>query len=170
MAKLTKAWRSSSDNKVPRESRTMALARTQYEEVQRDNSLMYPATGPTTVTHTVSELQWAVRAMTAEVKLSERERHHKEMTSMLMRMNYALLASVVAILLGMGILFGIGAQGNSTAQSKAAWRPHFTIPILSPFTSIVEHEMSKVGFRTTAVFLIISGVVIYFLVKHRMGR
>ena len=64
----------------------MALARTQYEEVQRDNTLTYSAAG-TTVTHTVSELQWAVRAMTAEVKLSEREKHHKEMTSMLVRMN-----------------------------------------------------------------------------------
>lgn len=103
---------------------------------------------------------------------------------------YALLASVVAILLGIGLFVGFGRQGNSATQSKGAWRPHFTIPILSPFTSIVssfqqinyllvqltivirqvEHEMSKVGFRTTAVFLIISGIVVYALVRHRMGH
>lgn len=71
----------------------MALARTQYDEVERSNSIAYPLAG-TTVTHTVSELQWAVRAMTAEVKLEEREKHHKQMTGMLMRMNVSNLAFI----------------------------------------------------------------------------
>lgn len=65
----------------------------------------------------------------------------------LLRIIYALLASLVAIL-GIGLFAGLGGQGGSAAQAKGTWRPHFTIPILSPFTSIVEHEMSKVGFRT----------------------
>jgi len=145
----------------------MALARTQYEDDTRSNSIIYPTTA--TVTHTVSELQWAVRAVAAEVKLSERERHHGEMMDILLRIIYALLASLVAIL-GIGLFAGLGGQGGSAAQAKGTWRPHFTIPILSPFTSIVEHEMSKVGFRTTAVFLIIVGIVGYALVTHRMGR
>jgi len=167
MAKLTKAWRSSSDTKVTRalESRTMALARTEYEQ---DNSIVYPAT-ETALPHTVSELHWAVRAMTAEVKLSERERHHKEITSILERIIYALLASVVGAL-AIWSFAGFGGQENTPPQTKGVWRPHFTIPILSPFTSIVEHEMSKVGFRTTAVFLFITGIVVYALVRHRVGH
>ncbi len=76
---------------VRSESRTMALARTRYEDDSdtRSNSIIYPTTA--TVTHTVSELQWAVRAVAAEVKLSERERHHGEMMDILLRIIVSIL-------------------------------------------------------------------------------
>jgi len=47
---------------------------------------------------------------------------------------------------------------------------HFTIPILSPFTSVVEHETSVIGSKTLAVFAFVLAAFFYFVFRHWLAR
>ncbi|KAJ4496197.1 hypothetical protein C8J55DRAFT_484098 [Lentinula edodes] len=55
--------------------------------------------------------------------------------------------------------------GRKDTSTRSQWA-HFTIPILSPFASVVEHEVSVVGSKTIiGLGLVISGLV-YLLLRH----
>ncbi|KAI5116164.1 hypothetical protein M0805_005753 [Coniferiporia weirii] len=137
---------------------------------------------------TMSEQYWAVRALVAEVRLAEREENsadaferaereehkrqlavdaahkfHEARVARLEKLVTGLISALVFIALV--LLFRQHKHAEDKA-AKAAFRPHLTIPILSPFTSIVEKEDSTVSFRTTAVFVIVLGILSYALIRR----
>ncbi|KAF9078379.1 hypothetical protein BDP27DRAFT_1309500 [Rhodocollybia butyracea] len=141
-----------------------------------------------------SEQYWAVRALTAETLLTTKQKHHREVQSVTLvqeskrATDVAQIAKIyddrlmkmerlLAILMGILFLFTLFmlishislAHKPSRAGRGSQWA-HFTIPILSPFASVVEHEVSVIGSRTiTSVCLIIAGLA-YFLFRYWISR
>ncbi|KAH8112832.1 hypothetical protein DFH11DRAFT_1705988 [Phellopilus nigrolimitatus] len=189
-------------------SRTMAYARAQTEsdsyrlvatrktkDLNTPNHLTYPegsSFAASLAPKTISEQYWAVRALVAEVRLSEREEYqmdaqerarleeqrrqlaveaahkfHENRVSRLERLVIGLISAVVLIAL---VLLFRQQKHTEDKTKKSAFRPHLTIPILSPFTSIVETEESKISFRTTAVFLVILGILTYAMLRHWLHK
>ncbi|KAL5520887.1 hypothetical protein ACEPAF_2890 [Sanghuangporus sanghuang] len=156
----------------------------------RSNSSYDPAPSYESVPapRTEGERYWAYRAIVAEVKLAERmgvradelERlkeelrrqstcgtsrsYYEERERRLERLALGLISTIILITLI--LLFRHHSSPDDRPSKNRAFRPHLTIPILSPFTSIVEHEDSKFGFRTTAAFLIVLGCVVYAMFRH----
>jgi len=173
------------------ESRTMAFARSWQGEKHLVAASQYdvePSSfAAAVIPRTITEQYWAVRALVAEVKLSERARHYGEMVHLtreeevrrhttldaahrLHEARVARLEKIIGVLILAFVAVGVllGYRSSSPSSNKSAW-PHFTIPILSPFTSVVEHEVSAIGFRAIAIFIIVSGLVVYMLVRHRIS-
>ncbi|KAJ6511467.1 hypothetical protein C8R47DRAFT_1095172 [Mycena vitilis] len=79
-------------------------------------------------------------------------------------------------LLLLGILLLLVFALLRIAHSAGAASPsrktpgHFTIPILSPFTSVVEHETSVVGSKTLALFALVFAGLAYFVFRHWLAR
>ncbi|KAF7342074.1 hypothetical protein MVEN_01794700 [Mycena venus] len=139
--------------------------------------------------HTSSEQYWAARALTAETLLAARLEHHRELRSLsyaeetkrareraahdarhakLERLVLALLAMLVLFVLA---LLHLAHKSASAATSRQRKPPsHFTIPILSPFTSVVEHETSVIGSKTLAVFAFAFAGLAYFIFRHWLAR
>jgi len=141
------------------------------------------------------EHYWAARALKAETLLSARIVHHQELRSLtseeelkrsqalkvLARESDAKLARMekfVLVLLGSLLFFALLVvyllthpnYRNHPPPSHWSLPSHFTIPILSPFTSVTEHESSVVGTRLVTVFLVILAVLGYVLFRHRVAR
>jgi len=126
---------------------------------------------------TRSEMYWAGRALVAEMQVSERDRaqvqlehaqrNHEERVSRLERFVIALTTMLAFIIIV--LLFRNSASAGQTARGSA-FRPHLTIPLLSPFTTIVEHEMSNTSFRTTALLIIVGAFVVYQLVCRWLDK
>ncbi|KAL5497763.1 hypothetical protein ACEPAH_2694 [Sanghuangporus vaninii] len=140
------------------------------------------------VPQTEGERYWAYRAIVAEVKLAEHmgvradelemskeelkrqstsgtsHSYYEDRVQRLERLALGLISTIVLITLI--LLFRHHSSSDDRPSKNRAFRPHLTIPILSPFTSIVEHEDSKFGFRTTAAFLIVLGCVVYAMFRH----
>ncbi|KAG2076289.1 hypothetical protein BDR04DRAFT_1090285, partial [Suillus decipiens] len=53
---------------------------------------------------------------------------------------------------------------RDSPKSKGA--SHFTIPILSPFTSVVEHETGIISARFVSIFIIVLGILSYAIFRH----
>lgn len=122
-------------------------------------------------------MYWAGRALVAEMQVSERDRaqvqlehaqrNHEERVSRLERFVIALTTMLAFIIIV--LLFRNSASAGQTARGSA-FRPHLTIPLLSPFTTIVEHEMSNTSFRTTALLIIVGAFVVYQLVCRWLDK
>ncbi|KAH0831124.1 hypothetical protein J3R83DRAFT_13690 [Lanmaoa asiatica] len=140
---------------------------------------------------TKTEQYWAARALVAETLLSARDRHQDELAEMRrmeeqkrereigtilhandqrQRRLERLMVTCLAVLLGfMGWLVVMiapdwGAKGKSNKPS------HFTIPILSPFASVVEHETSVFGAKVAAILVLVIGIALYVALKHRLSQ
>ncbi|KAF8068701.1 hypothetical protein FPV67DRAFT_1086313 [Lyophyllum atratum] len=123
-----------------------------------------------------AEQYWAARALSAETILSTREVHkrelqdvvraeevkrvyeitiiaeqHKERHASLERL-VTMLLGLVALLVALVIYLATHYSRQSTIRATPS---HFTIPILSPFTSVVEHETSVIGSKTIALILLV---------------
>ncbi|KAJ7662108.1 hypothetical protein DFH06DRAFT_1471691 [Mycena polygramma] len=136
---------------------------------------------------TSSEQYWAARALTAETLLAARLEHHREIRSLsyveetkrareqaLHDARHAKLEKLVLLLLGILLLLVfallcIAHNAGSASHSRKA-PGHFTIPILSPFTSVVEHETSVVGSKTLALFVLVFAGLAYFAFRHWLAR
>ncbi|KAF8178110.1 hypothetical protein K438DRAFT_1978075 [Mycena galopus ATCC 62051] len=137
---------------------------------------------------TSAEQYWAARALTAETLLSARLEHHRELRSLsyveetkraveraahdarhakLEKLILALLAMLLLLVLALLHLTHKSASASTSPHHKPA---HFTIPILSPFTSVVEHETSVIGSKTLAVFALVFAGLAYFVFRHWMAR
>ena len=80
----------------------MALARSQVGQERRELQVPFPESlnsKPFTVTTTHSELNWAFRALKAEVTLSEREKHHSEVKTLLEHIVVSDHSVVIALVL-----------------------------------------------------------------------
>ncbi|RDB30657.1 hypothetical protein Hypma_005782 [Hypsizygus marmoreus] len=136
------------------------------------------------------EQYWTARALSAETLLSAREVHQEELRALLHiqevkrakeistlitqhKEKHTHLERLVIILL-VFILFLVVLimylATHHTRQTSARPASHFTIPILSPFTSVVEHETSVIGSKTITMVLVLLAAFAYFLMRHRLSR
>ncbi|KAF9788111.1 hypothetical protein BJ322DRAFT_1047067 [Thelephora terrestris] len=164
----------------PAMSRTLAIAtgagRDNQERMPRD---VQPRTNV--------EQYWAARALKAETTLSTRDTHKLEVQHLrdseeskrsreleaLKRENetrHSRLERIILFLVGCIILqsgFVIYLLSHSVRDKQQPRRSlgHFTIPILSPFSSVVEQETSLVGTRTLTTLVVVVGVAGFFLIR-----
>lgn len=137
---------------------------------------------------------WAARALTAEALLSARETHHAEMQSLshaedakrnreisnlakehkeryvwLERLVIVLLASLCSLV---ALVIYLAAHYTRQTSVRHPWSlpSHFTIPILSPFTSVVEHETSVIGSKVITVGLLLATGMAYLMLRQRISR
>ncbi|GLB45218.1 hypothetical protein LshimejAT787_2001230 [Lyophyllum shimeji] len=128
---------------------------------------------------------WAARAFSAETLLSARTVHQSELRDLVRaeevkrayeiallenvhKERHASLERLVSMLLGLVavlLVLVIYLATHYTRQSTARTPSHFTIPILSPFTSVVEHETSVVGSKTIALVLVVIAVLSYVFIR-----
>ncbi|KAJ7768701.1 hypothetical protein DFH07DRAFT_807681 [Mycena maculata] len=137
---------------------------------------------------TGAEQYWAARALSAETLLAARLEHQRELRSLsyaeevkrareraahdarhakLEKLVLALLATLLLLVLA---LLNLAHSGGALAARSRKTPSHFTIPILSPFTSVVEHETSVVGSKTLAVFAFVLAGLLYFVFRHWLAR
>lgn len=144
----------------------------------------------------LTEQYWAARALKAETRLSSSIAHQRELRSLssseetkrlreiaslstthewrqarLEKFVDFLLVCVGALMLSVIYLLASSKRHESPVPR---WRlpSHFTIPILSPFTSVVEHETSTIGTRSITVVVIILATFAYIIFRHKvkLGR
>ncbi|KAG1867576.1 hypothetical protein C8R48DRAFT_599239 [Suillus tomentosus] len=180
----------------PPVSRTMQIASASLA-VERistaKNTLGYPKTtwysAPAAAKPRTSvEQYWAARALVAETVLTTRVQYQKEMTDVrlgkeekqtnqlaaLMRANeerQSRLEKFVVALLACFILLFLALIYillRDSPKSKGA--SHFTIPILSPFTSVVEHETGIISARSMSFFILVVGVLSYAIFRHWLSK
>ncbi|KAJ7121018.1 hypothetical protein C8R44DRAFT_877329 [Mycena epipterygia] len=137
---------------------------------------------------TNTEQYWAARALSAETLLAARLEHQRELRSLsyeeenkrarelaahdarhakLERLVLALLAMLLVVVLA---LLNLAHRDSSPVARGRKVPAHFTIPILSPFTSVVEHETSVIGSKTLAVFAFVLAGLAYFVFRHWLAR
>ncbi|EPT03221.1 hypothetical protein FOMPIDRAFT_1035569 [Fomitopsis schrenkii] len=146
---------------------------------------------------TAAEQYWAARALTAETLLSARLAHHGELLALsaeeeekrareiaaLRRehdeRNWKLEIFVVLLLCCLVAIVATVVHSHASVQRATPTRwsipTHFTIPILSPFTSVVEHEASTLSTRllvtSTVIFAVLAYACFrYWLFHARQGR
>ncbi|KAF7292746.1 hypothetical protein MIND_01173100 [Mycena indigotica] len=129
------------------------------------------------------EQYWAARAFAAETTLlgfehGERQRakdrqFHDARHAALERLIMILLGILALLVLGLLLLgwssFRGTAHGHNTKHPPGPAK-HFTIPILSPFTSVIEHETSVIGSTTLALLVLAGAAVVYGVFRHYARR
>ncbi|RPD60564.1 hypothetical protein L226DRAFT_484771 [Lentinus tigrinus ALCF2SS1-7] len=132
---------------------------------------------------TTIEQYWAIRATIAETRLHAHEVHKQELAAMsashaenrsrelaelnsryereLSRIKYMVwtILAVLVILLSLFVFLVVRYVPASTSSVKGS--THFTIPILSPFASVIEHETSAVNVPLVAILLLSAGVSLF---------
>ncbi|KAI0684912.1 hypothetical protein BC835DRAFT_1291698 [Cytidiella melzeri] len=131
---------------------------------------------------TANEQYWAARALTAEALLSAKVMHQQELSyvtsdadakrvqevasvrktheireSRLEKLVLALSATLVGFMT-VFIYYSLSTGFNGPRKHSGM---HFTIPILSPFASVVEHETSVIGSKMLTVFAVIVAICLY---------
>ncbi|KZS88513.1 hypothetical protein SISNIDRAFT_490105 [Sistotremastrum niveocremeum HHB9708] len=139
---------------------------------------------------TAVEQYWAARALRAEALLDARMGHQAELDSATRaaefkrerdinhlnrihdsrtrRLELVVIGLASLLVLLLGLLVYVLLRNPHPARASSWWTSHYTIPILSPFTSVVEHDNSFVGLRTITlgIGLILVAIVSYIAVKH----
>ncbi|KAF6756289.1 hypothetical protein DFP72DRAFT_282951 [Ephemerocybe angulata] len=143
--------------------------------------------------YSAREQLWATRALKAEALLAAHQDHHRELRSVtysqdlkhsreleklmlqhqekhayLERLVTILAAVIVALVVVIIYLATHHTRHASKVQRHwlAGLPSHFTIPILSPFTSVVEQETSVFGARTIAIITVVLGALAYMIFRH----
>ncbi|KAG1769836.1 hypothetical protein EDD22DRAFT_868151 [Suillus occidentalis] len=137
---------------------------------------------------TFVEQYWAARALVAETVLTTRVQHQKEMAEVRLgeeekRTNQIaalvraseqrqsrlekFVAALVACLMLLFLALIYILLRNSPKSKSAS---HFTIPILSPFTSVVEHETGIMSARLVSIFIIGLGILSYAIFRHWLSK
>ncbi|OSC99291.1 hypothetical protein PYCCODRAFT_1438482 [Trametes coccinea BRFM310] len=134
-------------------------------------------------TVTAFEHRWAMRAVRAEALLDAHTKHREELSTFSASMEERRARDLAAlnerfsqelakhrlmiwIVLGfvafmvMAVLYLILRTCSPiSSPSRSGWgSTHFTIPILSPFASVIEHETSAVNVPLVAVLLAAAGI------------
>ncbi|KAI0313876.1 hypothetical protein OF83DRAFT_1064751 [Amylostereum chailletii] len=137
-----------------------------------------------------TEHYWAARALTAEALLAASAAHRRELKSVAFsedikkqrelavlrkshetrqkKMEAIVIASVtcVTVLASLVIYLLFTDERSKQPQSKWAMASHFTIPILSPWTSVVEHETSTFGAKTIVAALVVAACLAYAVFRY----
>ncbi|KDQ32737.1 hypothetical protein PLEOSDRAFT_1098722 [Pleurotus ostreatus PC15] len=143
-----------------------------------------------------TEAYWASRAMMAESALAaqtsrqgalqylsyKQEVQSARDLAMLSSANdakHAMLERVVLLLIGCVVLlvsvviYLAVSTHHRISKQTSSWLTlpsHFTIPILSPFTSVVEHETSMLSSRTIAMLVLSLVCLLYFMFRLWLHR
>ncbi|THU78268.1 hypothetical protein K435DRAFT_700415 [Dendrothele bispora CBS 962.96] len=141
------------------------------------------------------EQYWAARALSAETLLSAKTEHlvevknltytgdvrrAKEIAELTRAHNERLarLEKLIIVLLGfIAVFFGtiliayLDASSSSlrSTSNRHSWA-HFTIPILSPFASVVEQEVSVIGTRTIIAGLLMLACLAYAMFRYWLAK
>ncbi|KAN0133134.1 hypothetical protein V8E53_009164 [Lactarius tabidus] len=133
---------------------------------------------------------WAARAATAEVLLAERSKHSYELRSVIneedakrreeiaalhgahqarqRKMEWIVMCCIVVLVV---VVLGLlGTHHLASSRTPARGATHFTIPVLSPFTSVVEHETSAWGARIIVPGLMIVATLAWVVFRHWTSR
>ncbi|KAF8911356.1 hypothetical protein CPB85DRAFT_651015 [Mucidula mucida] len=154
----------------------------------RSNSTPAPTLENEMIPRNPVEQYWAARALTAEALLKARTEHHRELRAMSMtedlkrtrersglikanedklvrmeRLTWALLGIIVFLAL---LVVSISTRQREPQRQHWLLPSHFTIPVLSPFTSVVEHEASIIGARIIVASMLITACLAYFVYRH----
>ncbi|EGO01122.1 hypothetical protein SERLA73DRAFT_179176 [Serpula lacrymans var. lacrymans S7.3] len=144
---------------------------------------------------TYVEQYWAARALTAETMLTARASHQRELASLKFseeskrsreiallvrahetrqdKLEKCVVALIACIMILAGLVTYMMMKSASHVSASASWWPspsHFTIPILSPFTNVVEQETSVVGSKTVATIVVVLGGLAYAIFRHWFGQ
>ncbi|KAL0571338.1 hypothetical protein V5O48_010620 [Marasmius crinis-equi] len=142
-----------------------------------------------------SEQYWAVRALSAETLLTAKTEHHTEIRDLtrtqderrtndltalarahderIAKMEKLILLLIGALMLFSAALFFVyvtSAPSNPRHDPRSRSFTHFTIPVLSPFASVVEHETSAIGARTIAAVSAVLATLVYFMFRHWIAQ
>lgn len=128
---------------------------------------------------------WAFRAVAAETVLSERVQHQNELIQVrlteeekrtkeiaaIVRVNEARQSKLEKFMIILIAFLGYMLWRNpspDTYDPSGKKRPltHFTIPILSPFTSVVENETGVFGTKSVVIFVLALAVLVFFAFRH----
>ncbi|KIJ16380.1 hypothetical protein PAXINDRAFT_132294 [Paxillus involutus ATCC 200175] len=140
------------------------------------------------------EQYWAARALVAETLLSARVQHQGELTGMrlaeeekratdiaalvhandqrqnkLERFLVIIVACLVVLLGSVVYVMTKLIAPDHTAKHKSS-PSHFTIPILSPFTSVVEHETGVFGAKAVTIFVLVISVTLCTVLRRQFAR
>jgi len=140
--------------------------------------------GPRTTPDSSAAQYWAARAVTAEVLLAERSKHANELRGVIheedakrrdeivalhgahearqRKMEWIVICCVVVLAV---VVLGLLVT-HSRTPPRHAGASHFTIPVLSPFTSVVEHETSAWGARIIIPGLMIAATLAWGVFRH----
>ncbi|KAI0922717.1 hypothetical protein AcV5_009614 [Taiwanofungus camphoratus] len=155
----------------PTQSRTMMYARTVLSSSTtiKTSTVDTALPAPSSMRPVSSaEHYWAARALTAEALLSVRAAHNRDLRALqteeeerrfrelttLQRAHHerhANLEKLMALLLicfatfTFMVVYGLSRHHHRASSSRWLLPSHFTIPILSPFSSVVEHETSVIN-------------------------
>lgn len=169
------------------ESRTMMYARAPIVSPPSKKAMVTTVKSLTATS--ASEQYWAARALTAETLLSARLAHQSEMAQAIetaeekrAREVYAIqqyhderhtrLERLIVLLLTCLITFAavvlylLARSQNHTHSTRWSMPSHFTIPILSPFASVVEHETSVVNVKLLTICVICFSVLTYAAFRY----
>ncbi|CAL1710243.1 unnamed protein product [Somion occarium] len=142
---------------------------------------------------TTSEQYWAARALTAETLLSANttyqhelrmiaeseqtkrsqeiaalQQQHEQRHSKLERLAFLLLTWVIAMV---AVLIYMLLKNHHVSVPLRWTTPlHFTIPVLSPFTSVVEHETSIVNARLLVIFALFVASTAYGCFRYWLNH
>jgi len=134
---------------------------------------------------------WAARAVTAEVLLAERNKHAHELRGVIheedakrreeiaalhgahearqRKMEWMVICCIAVLAVVVLCLLVIHGSASSHTQTRHT-ASHFTIPVLSPFTSVVEHETSAWGARIIVPALMITATLSWGVFRHWISR
>ncbi|KAG7088377.1 hypothetical protein E1B28_012378 [Marasmius oreades] len=168
-------------------SQTMVEAIKSIEKSQGLYSTIFP--------RSQTEQYWAARALSAETLLTARTEHHFEMRDLtryqeerrtseiavltkaheerLVKMeNLILILTGALVLISAALLFVYvtSAPNNPRHDLRSRSLTHFTIPILSPFASVVENESSVVGTKTIAAVSVILATLVYLMFRYWIAQ
>ncbi|RDX52319.1 hypothetical protein OH76DRAFT_1345502 [Lentinus brumalis] len=147
---------------------------------RRPASFLHPIT---TVEH-----YWALRATIAETRLHAQEIHRQEVAAIhnshaesrsrdlaemnsryereLSRIKYMVLGMLAALaVLISAVMFILVRYVPMTPAPSRRGAVHFTIPILSPFASVIEHETSAVNVPLVVVLLLSAGISLFIWLR-----
>ncbi|KAI6015042.1 hypothetical protein F5J12DRAFT_514440 [Pisolithus orientalis] len=126
---------------------------------------------------------WALRTMVTEtvfsqyvrhqneltqVRLAEEERRTKEITTLVHaneKRQHNLERLMMALVIFLAYMFWSTSTPNSSSEKRRS-ATHFTIPILSPFTSVVENETGVLGTKAVVVFVLALVLVAFFTLRR----
>ncbi|KAI0761393.1 hypothetical protein BD413DRAFT_476225, partial [Trametes elegans] len=81
---------------------------------------------------------------------------------------WVVLGSLVSF--GASLLYLLFHQASTPRPSRWLGPVHFTIPVLSPFASVIEHETSAVNVPLVAISLFAAGLFAFLWFRCRFTR
>ncbi|TEB34296.1 hypothetical protein FA13DRAFT_1729807 [Coprinellus micaceus] len=103
------------------------------------------------------------RARELEKLMEQHQEKHVYLEKLVM-----VLAGVILVLI-LVIIYLATHLTRHASKAQRHWLSlpsHFTIPILSPFTSVVEQETSVFSTRVIGIITVVLGVLAYFIFRH----